>query len=341
MGRSAPFHPLAPGRRQPKPLQEHPLGVGGPQPRRGPPRPHHRGQPDPGPKPCTLCSGSGRSSWRGNEEERGKKEIDVQFHVAPQPLHFMPQRRCVRFSKLLRRLLLPLPFPPPPQLPFQAGTRGQGAALRGSPGVPRKEPWLQGRSSSSRGSRPRCPVSFWPPACSSRVFLLLLLRVPPKNPAPCSHPTPLPTASPLTGQEQKAQELPAACPPQPAGAPRDLPALSCTPCASRDAHGPAAKPWAPCAHFQLWSTLSLHVLALSPSPGTGRPFPRRGVNRGTPVWHHPTSAPRAAGTHGLPHPGGCALGRGPGMLLVLLARSWSSPFCSRSNLTKTLIKELL
>lgn len=136
----------------------------------------------------------------------------MQFHVAPQPLHFMPQRRCVRFSKLLRRLLLPLPFPPPPQLPFQAGTRGQGAALRGSPGTTRKEPWLQGRSSSSRGSRPRCPVSFWPPACSSRVFLLLL-RVPPKNPAPCSHPTPLPTASPLTGQEQKAQELPAACPP--------------------------------------------------------------------------------------------------------------------------------
>lgn len=35
------------------------------------------------------------------------------------------------------------------------------------------------------------------------------------------------------------------------------------------------------------------------------------------------------------------MGRGLGMLPVLLARSWSSPFCSRSNLTKTLIKELL
>lgn len=94
--------------------------------------------------------------------------------------------------------------------------------------------------------------------------------------------------APSTGQEQKAQELPAACSP-----------------ASWHTQGPASAVLHPPVPAGMPTAPQLNQGHHAPTPALRCPFPprpspicspRRGANGGTLVWHRPTSAPRAAGT---------------------------------------------
>lgn len=357
MGRSAPLCPLAPGHRsraqttQTSPRAS-PRGGGTPATQLSPcPRPW--GQPDPDPNPAPRARGPAGAAGGETKKKEERNRCAVSCCTTATSFYAPATLRQVQ-----QTAASPSPSPgisPPTAAPISSWDKRTGGGLKG---VPRKEPQLQGRSSSSRGSRPRRRVSFWPPACGSRVLLLLLL---PKGATVrdasgwgrarslqsksdselqpgAQHQRVLQgrrrTAS---AQHRTGAESPGAASsllPSQLAHPGTCQRCPAPPCASGDAHGPAAKPGAPCAH----SSSAL------PFPSTSQPHlqPQEGGK-----WGHTCLAPshqcpqssRHGEARGLPRPGGCALGRGPGMLPVLLARS--SPFCSRSNLTKSLIKELL